>query len=314
MLHFIDDDFSDFLSPENLETDNLNNKIFFDKKYNIRFPHDIHTSLAEDLPSIQTKYKRRIERFINEEHSGACFIRAINDPAEIDVIAENHEKINSIFAKYNPNNAIIYLIPRFMPIRSDFTERYYLLDLNFYSLYHEGDRILLDSVEDSLVEYLKENYSVDKRKDNLIFDLQKELKYAQGNNSSHSIELTAINDIDKAQKQINLLANMVDIDFSKLTYPQEMIIYGSGKLGKTLYSQIKKYTHVECFIDKDPVTTSYQSVPIYNLVQHDSFSTDAKVVLTPLFAYPEICRDIVKMCHIPQENIISIYDFLNLEN
>ena len=84
-----------------------------------------------------------------------------------------------------------------MPIRSDFTERYYLLDLNFYSLYHEGDRILLDSVEDSLVEYLKENYSVDKRKDNLIFDLQKELKYAQGNNSSHRIELTAINDIDK---------------------------------------------------------------------------------------------------------------------
>ena len=91
VLHFIDDDFSDFLSPENLETDNLNNKIFFDKKYNIRFPHDIHTSLAEDLPSIQTKYKRRIERFINEEHSGACFIRAINDPAEIDFIAENQD-------------------------------------------------------------------------------------------------------------------------------------------------------------------------------------------------------------------------------
>ncbi len=85
--------------PENLEVDNSSPEKFFDKKYNIRFPHDIHTSFAEDLPSIKAKYKRRIERFIDEEHKGTCFIRAINDPAEIDFIAENREKINSTLTK-----------------------------------------------------------------------------------------------------------------------------------------------------------------------------------------------------------------------
>ena len=313
VLHFIDDDFSDFLLPENLEVDNSSPEKFFDKKYNIRFPHDIHTSFAEDLPSIKAKYKRRIERFIDEEHKGTCFIRAINDPAEIDFIAENREKINSTLTKYNPNNKVIYLIPHFMQIHSDFTDCYYLLDLNFYSLYHEGNRILFDSLENSMVKYLIDNYSVDRRKDNLIFDLQKELNYTKKINSSHDTELRAINDIDKVYGQMNCLNKMIGLDFSKLKYARHTIIYGSEILGKALYDQIKNFTHVECFIDKDPATSNYHLIPIYNLTQYNSFRSDTQIIVTLLFAYPFICRDLVDICHVPKENIISIYDFLNLE-
>ena len=311
VLHFIDDDFSDFLLPENLEVDNSSPEKFFDKKYNIRFPHDIHTSFAEDLPSIKAKYKRRIERFIDEEHKGTCFIRAINDPAEIDFIAENREKINSVLTKYNPNNKVIYLIPHFMQIRSDFTDCYYLLDLNFYSLYHEGNRILFDSLENSMVKYLIDNYSVDRRKDNIIFDLQKELRFAQERNSCHNFELTVINDINKLKGQMNCLNEMVAVDFSKLKYAPQTIVYGSGMIGKTLYDQVKKYTHVECFIDKEPATSSYHSIPIYNLVQYDSFRSNAQIIVTPLFAYSSICKDLVDICHIQKDKIISVSDFLH---
>ncbi|NMI07182.1 hypothetical protein HF638_24630 [Paenibacillus sp. SZ31] len=314
VLHFIENDFKDFLSIENIETIDDKPKEFKDFKYSMIFNHDIHNSFAEDFPTIKEKYIRRIHRFLQETKNGVCFIRAVKHQQELDYIACNHSKIHKIITKNNIDNTVIYLIPKYLSTPKNFHEKNYILNINVYQgNFREALRSLFDTIQDdSLLLHLKNNYPETIYKDNLIFDLQSELKIAQSGNSSHVIQLQAIRDVDNAYRQMSInetrwqrLMKLHRANFCHLTLPSSIAIYGAGDIGKVFYDRAKDFTNIQCFIDKNPCEKEYMGVPIIKLTNYKP-EPDTTIIVIPTYAYTEIRNDLTSICNVKISSIVAL--------
>ncbi|MCF7758358.1 papain-like cysteine peptidase [Paenibacillus xylanexedens] len=319
VLHFIENDFKDFMSIDNIKTIDEKPEEFKDLKYGMIFNHDIHNSFTEEFPTIKEKYIRRIHRFIEETKIGVCFIRAIKHQQELDYIACNHSKINKIITKNNINNTVIYLIPKYLSIPQNFHEKNYILNINVYQgNFREALRRLFDTIQDdSFILHLKNNYQETMYKDNLIFDLQSELKKAQSENSTHVIQLQAIRDIDNAYRQISLnetrwqrLMKLHRTNFSQLVLPSSIVIYGAGDIGKVFYDKVKGFTNIKCFIDKSPCDKEYMNIPIVKLKNYKAES-NTTIIVIPTYAYTEICNDLTSICDVELSSIVALETFLD---
>ena len=88
------------------------------EKYGIWFFHDFdaYKDLKVQLPIVQEKYKRRIERFYNSISEPTLFIRYISDETMLDGrskelfwIEENYEDILKTIRQYNTQNEIVFI-------------------------------------------------------------------------------------------------------------------------------------------------------------------------------------------------------------
>ena len=98
VLHFLENDFEDFLCREHLSEDG---KIFYDRKWGIEFIHDGSIATEGEYGNICEKYKRRIQRFRKTVQEGkVLFVRAIMDQAEVCWVKENSEYISKIINNF----------------------------------------------------------------------------------------------------------------------------------------------------------------------------------------------------------------------
>lgn len=292
VLQTIETDFLDFLSDDNLDCVDDYPRQFMDTKYGFRFLHETKKDFRSDLPLIREKYERRICRFREIMHNGhVCFIRAVRNQKELSFIAENRQYIYSVIEKKALQNEIIYLIPQYLTVPTNFQEHYYILDIGKYCSGHDALRELFDAAGD-FVSYCRANYSTDSYQTNMLFALQ----------SEYQKRLPFMSRYERLHKLSNT-------DFSSLTFPDKLIVYGLGIVGKDLYEKIKEYTKVECFIDKAPKEDYYDNIPVVSISEyrHDQKTC---IIVTPSYEYYKICIELKNACNIPLSQMIMLEDFL----
>lgn len=110
--------FVDFLSYKYLFQKKSNHAIYKNTKYNISFFHDFnkYESLKKQLPKVQEKYNRRINRFYKSITEPTLFIRYISDEKKIEGkskeliwIEENYDYILGVIKSFNEHNEIIFI-------------------------------------------------------------------------------------------------------------------------------------------------------------------------------------------------------------
>ena len=134
VIRAIDTHFDGMLDYEVLEQDTVKRQIYHDLGFKFSFVHDFnkYTPLSKQLPDVQEKFRRRIDRFYRDIAEPTLFLRYINDelassddcsndkhssesretkykPAELLWIENNLEHILSTIRQYNPNNDILWI-------------------------------------------------------------------------------------------------------------------------------------------------------------------------------------------------------------
>lgn len=271
VIHFLETEFEDFLARENCEfVARKDDKVFYDRKWGVLFPHEIRSDFEEEWVDVQGKYDRRVQR-LREclQKKRICFVRAVRTQDEIAYIVKKQQHIKRVIENKNSGNAIIFLIPQYMYIPVSFPFPYYMLKINVYQMrYYAGLRDLFGTVPD-FVRYCQDNYDNSKLKKNLMFDLEKEKKIHGEYIPDIQIEKRAMEDIDAAYGEIRKLTSqckrlklIAAANFEKYVFPLKMIIYGAGDIGKLFYDKIIDKTSVYCFVDANPKESSYDGVEI----------------------------------------------------
>ena len=115
VLQLIESHFEDFLNPQYLSQNELYHQQYRNTKFGITFYHDFnqYKSLKEQLPDVQKKYCRRIDRFYELIKEPTLFVRYISyanqDDKEIRWIEENYDKFIALLKTYNCENDIIFI-------------------------------------------------------------------------------------------------------------------------------------------------------------------------------------------------------------
>ncbi len=111
-------DFADFLNPMYLAQNTHVRSRYKNTKYDFQFFHDFdqYHSLQEQLPSVQEKYNRRIQRFYKSITEPTLFIRYIADTPMINNISkellwieENYDSILALLKSFHPSNDILFI-------------------------------------------------------------------------------------------------------------------------------------------------------------------------------------------------------------
>lgn len=114
----IENNFDDFLEYKYLAQSRKNRAYYRNTKYDFWFYHDFkpRVPLCEQLPIVQEKYKRRIERFKQSVQEPTLFVRYISDEQlvngvskELCYIEENYESILRLIKSFNKDNEILFI-------------------------------------------------------------------------------------------------------------------------------------------------------------------------------------------------------------
>lgn len=293
ILHFMENDFSDFLCRENLNVTDEYFWIFEDTRYKVRFLHDVKYDFDIEYSAIRQKYTHRIGRFLAATRKGVCFLRAVSNSDELAYILEKNAYINNILKRNCPDNEIIYLIPRSISVPDTFHEKYFVLQIDSYSgRTREALRGFFDTSRE-LITYCMENYNEAARKDNLLFDLSHECS---------SLQISA----DRYQQ----LLKICRADPARIALPPELDIYGAGNIGKIFYDRIKDRCRIGCFIDRRPREKIYDNIPIVRTADYTS-RENIPIVITPMYEEDEVRANLISRCHVDPANILSLNRILS---
>lgn len=118
VIRAIENHFEDFLEPNYLVQNTHNRAHYKNVKYDFQFFHDFtqYRPLLDQLPSVNDKYHRRIERFYKSITEPTLFIRYINDkPGDDNVskelrwIEDNYDTILSLLKSFHNQNDILFI-------------------------------------------------------------------------------------------------------------------------------------------------------------------------------------------------------------
>lgn len=292
VIPLLETDFQDFMLYENLKVlEECGERVFGDLKYNIQYYHDVKESLKEEYNDIYKKYQRRIERFRAEIKKSTCFIRCVCSMEELASIFENEERIAQAIRKYS-NNEIIFIISKHMceanSIKLNF--KHFWVDAGNDYIDIENDRCFFDSNAE-LISFLEANYDNNKRKDNLIYDLRKELDNAKQLKEQISILAKSKQVVDSRNLRWMKLLNT---DFDSIKFPKKISIYGCGAIGKIFYQRAKGYCIVKSFIDKLPRQEYYNNIPVMTIENSiiEGVDKETTIIIIPSYDYDAIVENI----------------------
>lgn len=296
VLHFVDNDFEDFLCRDHLIEEGSR---FYDKWQNMDFIHDGSISKVEEYKNICEKYKHRIERFRKATQNGnVCFIRAIRDWMEVRWIVENAEYITKVISKF-PDSKIIFLFYQGMGKVADFPFPFYMMNLYGWM----GDtRYQLRSSFDTNKEFLsycQSNYPKQKLEDNKEFDAKQERERVakEAQISRKDLEQKFLQIIDRKNRQIviersrvNRIMMLAGIDF-EICIREKIIIYGAGDIGKLLADKLNGKREIICFLDQKPKENEYRKIPIYRPWEY-KYDGESLIVVVPSYDYDKIVTNL----------------------
>lgn len=296
VLHFLENDFEDFLCRDNLFVSR--EREFRDQRWRVIYNHDMIEDLDREYNGIYQKYRRRIDRVQQDIHGGkVCFLRAVKNQKEIQYILENQKKITEIVSKYGEND-IVFIIPAYLQIPVDFGFPYYIINIDRY----KGDeRYQLRSLFDTntkLLEFFEKNYSEDRRNKNKIFDLEKELKLLEKVNRRAAIE----------QSKFRVTMQIAKTDFDEITFEAPVIIYGAGEVGKLFCDKVMQKAEIECFLDRNPRERDYKGIPI-NSPENYVYGKKSMIVVIPTYDYLAI-KEKLQNIYGEDANCVSIEELI----
>ncbi|MCM1537630.1 MAG: DUF1796 family putative cysteine peptidase [bacterium] len=169
VLSMMENDFSDFLSKDNLRIVEGEPGQFYDTKYGFLYNHDVKEDFEKEYDLIVSKYRKRINRFLSAITRPTCFFRAVRSETEIKYIIEHRNYINQIIKQSNPDNTIVYLLLSGMPALQG--EMYFYLNIDRYV----GDRyemLTMFDQSENLLDYCAELIDERQKKANLDFSRQ----------------------------------------------------------------------------------------------------------------------------------------------
>lgn len=285
VLECIENDFGDFLDVNNLEVVS-NGTAFEDKKYNFYLGHEIKVSFERDWETIYRKYMGRINAFKEQIKKKTCFMRAVRDREELLYIKNNMQHINRIIKKQNAENEIVYIVSNRISDNNDLLYPYFAVDSSYEGRRIEEIRKLFDDNTD-LQAFCKENFDEKKRYQNMVFDLQKENK--------------------RIEYRYWLITKIETIDYNIVHIPEEMIIYGTGTIGKAFYHKVKNKCRILFFMDANPAESSYEGIPVIFKNRMDRKYFNTAIIVTPCYEYQEIKEGLVNLYG--DLNIVALTDF-----
>lgn len=266
VLECIENDFYDFLDVNNLEIVSYGTALE-DKKYDFYLGHEIKVSFDRDYETIYQKYMRRINVFREQIRKNTCFVRAVRDGEELLYIKNNMQRINKIIKKQNTENEIVYIVSNCISDSNDLSYPFFVVNSSYKEQRIEEIRKLFDDNMD-LQAFFTEYFDEKKRYQNMVYDLQKENR--------------------RIEYRYWLITKIQTMDYGKLHIPKEIIIYGSGIIGKAFYHKVKNRCKILFFMDGNPKETNYEGVPVIHRNWMDKKYSSIAIVVTPCWEYQEI--------------------------
>ena len=273
---------------ENLEKYGDCPNYFLDKKSGFIFTHD-KESFENEYEVLRCKYDRRINKFMQMTKERVCFLRRIEDEAEILYIITNEEYIRSVIRKNNPNNDIIFLCDGMLSMPDKFPFKYFRMKKAWDGSSRKALGSYFDNADDFL-NFCGENILGTSLIRNSVFARELEEKHYY---------LT--------EYRYKILTGLLAHDFSKDVFPSEVIIYGAGALGMELYRKIKNYTKVKCFIDMNKAGTEFEKVKIIS-VDDLKYEKGIEIIVSTAYDFAKI-KDILSTRY-SIEDIVSLEDII----
>lgn len=290
VIHYIETDFKDFLLQKNLERYDENPRHFRDKESGFRFVHE-DEDFENNYYALKEKYDRRIDRFLKNVHYKVCYFRRITKD-DIEYIDNNAEYIRKVIKKHNPHSEIVFLYDSTIPFPDNFEFLHYKMSEEWSCASRYSLRSYFDHANDFL-DYCGKNYSGLNLIRNLSFDIVKE---------------DAINAINA--RRYKTLTTLLTHDFNNSIIPNHIIIYGAGVIGKELYKQIKKYTKIKCFVDKQKAGSEFDNIKIIS-VDELIYEKGVKIIVSATYDFKNIRNELLNIFE--NDDIISLDTILNLK-
>jgi hypothetical protein len=272
VLHYMMNDFSDFLQKNNLEIHDNNPRQFREKNSGFIFIHDKDYSFVDNYDELKKKYQNRIQIFLTRTKNPTCFLRSLNNEDELNYILENSQYINDVVKKGNLQNEIVFLVKKELEVQS-LPFRYFKMHEAWDGQSRELLRGYFDKADD-LLEFCAQNFDALTIMRNLAFDEQKERGVR-----------TAL------RSRYNTLLKLLEADFNTISLAENIIIYGAGNIGKYFYKKIHKNCTVKYFIDKSKNEETIDDIPIVSLSEIKCFK-NVSIIVTATHDFEKISANI----------------------
>lgn len=223
VLRQIETNFQDFLNRDHLELDQGDEfkQTFYDRKYDILFPHDILKDFEREYEMIYQKYQRRYERFSQMIRKPTVFFRTVKDEDEVNYINKNWEWAEGLLKKYNSQNHIVYVCRRNLHSFTNDVHLYVLGNDEYTGEVYEL-RHLFDSSEE-LLEFCSTILTNDQTQRNVLFD-QRNIQQ----NNAGIVDKCVREKIDGIDREILRHFDEKKVDVSQYT---GLYLWGAGKYG-----------------------------------------------------------------------------------
>ncbi len=170
VIHYMKNEFEDFLCRENLVSCEDGNELHFkDKKSGFVFLHENMFWGGADYNSIYQKYKKKAEKFIISSGQGVCYLRCVESWNELQWILNNEDYVQQVVKAKSKTNDIVFLLNAALKAPEDtgFMMFHMPGEYGGDTKYHlEG---WFDTGKDFL-EFVARNYSFEKALKNIAFD------------------------------------------------------------------------------------------------------------------------------------------------
>ena len=262
VITLIDTGFSDFLDRNNLIIDKDNDKRFYDSKYGFLFFHEIKSDLDSDYEEIRSRYRRRIERFLELSKEPTIFLRAVRTVEEKEYISTEFKEIDRVIKKGNPGNIIVFLTTdKIGKLSGDVIS--FDLNVESYAFDAASLRGMFDNAPE-LINFCTRNMDEECISQNMRFD--------SDSNSSRAAEIIGL--IREGRREV---ADGIRELFN-LGENEGIYLWGIGYHGKAMFLYLKKMgIVVRGLLDSKLYGEQYER---FTVGSYDSVPCDAKILIT----------------------------------
>lgn len=290
VLHYLENDFDDFMLRDNLVSYEESAKMFRDLSSGFVFMHDKEFPFETEYHNLRRKYEKKIGRFMENVSRPTCFLRMVVDRKEIEYIDSHMNYINQVIKRHCRKNEIVFLIKRELGL--DVQWKSFVLP----SYSTGGGREILRSYFDHADDFLNfcgANFDAKKIIHNIAFDSEKQEKQYEMINNRYQL----LNTLCKSGGGAKYLQG------------QDVIIYGAGDVGLLLLDKIRSSCNVVAMIDIYKAGQTVENIPVIKIQEADF--RNKTIIITAVYDANKIADHIRKVA--VNASIMSLTELLERE-